>query len=250
MLNPPFPLKERRQWRIVKGMTHLLLVDDDPIITEPLSRRLRTRGFDVTVAGDGKTGLELALTQKPHLVILDVMMPEMDGWELCKQLRQQSTVPILMLTALDDEFDRITGLELGADDYLAKPFSTNELIARINALLRRVQLDQQTTAPPTTITIGPLTLDLVNRHLIKDGEMLALRHKEFELLALLMSKAGTPVPRPDIFAQVWGTDWLGDTRTLDVHIRWLRAKIEANPSHPQYICTVRNVGYIFNPPTT
>ena len=227
-------------------MSRLLIIDDDPILTEPLARRLGTRGFTVTVADNGREGLELALSSEPHLVLLDVMMPEMDGWVVCERLRAKSTVPILMLTALDDEFDRITGLELGADDYLAKPFSTNELIARINALLRRVKLDQQTAGPQDTITVGEVTLDLVRRHVRKQAQLMPLRQKEFDLLALLMSKAGTPVTRAQIFDEIWGTDWLGDTRTLDVHIRWLREKLEENPSQPDLICTVRGVGYIFN----
>ena len=225
----------------------LLLIDDDPIISEPLARRLTTRGFDVRVAGNGKEGLRLALETQPDLVILDIMMPEMDGWEVCKRLRETSVVPILMLTALDDEFDRITGLELGADDYLAKPFSTNELIARINALLRRVRFDQQESTLRRTIAIDPFILDLDVRTLTKAGSVMTLRQKEFELLSLLMANVGAPVTRARIFDEVWGTDWLGDTRTLDVHIRWLREKLEENPSKPKYICTVRNVGYIFNP---
>lgn len=229
-------------------MARLLIIDDDPMISEPLARRLTTRGFQVDVAENGRVGLEKALSTKPHLVILDVMMPEMDGWEVCKRIREKSIVPILMLTALDDEFDRITGLELGADDYLAKPFSTNELVARINALLRRVKFDQQTNSPANTLTIGNIALDVESRRVTKRGAPMTLRQKEFELLTLLMSKAGHPVTRAQIFDAVWGTDWLGDTRTLDVHIRWLREKIEETPSHPQYICTVRGLGYIFNAP--
>ncbi len=231
-------------------MTQLLLIDDEPTITEPLARRLRARGFEVTVAGDGRVGLELALDIEPDLVLLDVLMPEMDGWDVCRRLREKSNVPILMLTALDDDFDRITGLELGADDYLTKPFNSNVLVARINALLRRVQMDQQAVAPKSnTLTIGPVSLDLDTRLVYRQNEPLKLRYKEFELLALLMANAGVPVSRARIFDEVWGTDWLGDTSTLDVHIRWLREKLEEDPSHPQYICTVRNVGYVFNPPS-
>ena len=228
-------------------MTRLLLIDDEPTITEPLARRLTTRGFEVEVADNGRTGLTLALNTKPDLVILDVMMPEMDGWEVCRQLREKSAVPILMLTALDDEFDRITGLDLGADDYLSKPFSTNELIARIKALLRRVKLDKaEAAAPPSQIAVDNIILNLTMRTVTKGNQVLALRQKEFELLTLLMANAGVPVTRARIFDEVWGTDWLGDTRTLDVHIRWLREKIEQNPSKPDYICTVRGMGYIFN----
>lgn len=230
-------------------MTHLLLVDDDPAISEPLARRLTNRGFFVTVAHDGKQGLHLALTTEPDVVILDIMMPEMDGWEVCRRLREESPVPILMLTALDDEFDRVTGLDLGADDYLVKPFGTNELIARVNALLRRVQLDRREAQPSHRVEVGNFELDLAKRTLTKNDQPIQLRYKEFELLALLMHNAGTPVTRAQIFDEVWGTDWLGDTRTLDVHIRWLREKLEANPSKPEHICTVRNVGYIFHGPS-
>ncbi|MEM7128012.1 MAG: response regulator transcription factor [Chloroflexota bacterium] len=227
-------------------MTHLLLIDDEPTITEPLARRLQARSYQVTVAADGKEGLAVALASQPDLVILDVMMPEMDGWEVCRTLREQSSVPILMLTALDDDFDRITGLELGADDYLTKPFNTNVLVAKINALLRRVQLDQPATSPARTLVVGPIKLELDLRAAYVHEQPVKLRHKEFELLTLLMSKVGIPVTRAQIFDEVWGTDWLGDTSTLDVHIRWLREKLEADPSRPKYICTVRNVGYVFN----
>ena len=231
---------------MVNGMTRLLLIEDDQSIREPLARRLSTRGFEVLTAEDGKVGLDLALTKKPQLVILDVMMPEMDGWEVCKKLRETSVVPILMLTALNDEFDRITGLELGADDYMAKPFSTNELIARINALLRRVAFDTRPAETASELSAGPVTMNLETRRVTLAGRPLTLRHKEFELLALLLESAGKPVTRARIFDEVWGTDWLGDTRTLDVHIRWLREKLEESPSQPKLICTVRNVGYIFS----
>jgi len=229
-------------------MTHLLLVDDEPLLTEPLARRLRSRGYTVTVADNGKTGLDLARTTNPDLVVLDIMMPEMDGWEVCRQLRETSIVPILMLTALDDDFDRITGLELGADDYVAKPFSMNVLLARIQALLRRVQFDKKATAQKTQsdlLTAGDVKLNLATREAFKNDRSIELRYKEFELLSLLLSTPNIPVTRAQIFDEVWGTDWLGDTRTLDVHIRWLREKLEENPSKPERIMTVRNVGYVF-----
>lgn len=225
-------------------MTKILLIDDDPLITEPLSRTLREYKYEVEVAGDGRKGLNRALENRPDIVVLDVMMPEIDGWEVCRSLRKQSGVPILMLTALGEEIDRILGLELGADDYLTKPFSSRELIARIKAMLRRVQLDRQ-IEPETVLAVGPIQLNLDKREVHKDGELLILRHKEFELLHLLMSRAGQVVNRADIFDLVWGTDWLGDTRTLDVHIRWLRSKIEENPKQPRLIHTVRGVGYKF-----
>ena len=224
-------------------MTTLLLIDDDPMITEPLARQLSAAGYDVLVTHNGRSGLEIAQTSQPDLVVLDVMMPEMDGWEVCQKLRQSSIVPILMLTALGEEVDRILGLELGADDYLAKPFSMRELKARIKALLRRVDLDRQAAPTNKPLTVGNIRLELDSRQVFKDGKLLQLRYKEFELLSLLLSRAGDVVTRAELFDKVWGTDWLGDTRTLDVHIRWLREKIEADPSQPRYIQTVRGVGY-------
>lgn len=228
-------------------MIHVLLIDDDAQITAPLVRTLTTHGYQVSVAHNGKEGLALALARQPDLVVLDVMMPVMDGWTVCRELREQSVVPILMLTALNEEVDRILGLELGADDYLTKPFSTRELLARIKAMLRRVALDR-TTPEVTTLSGGDVTLDLTTRQVYKGGQLLTLRHKEFELLALLMSRAGEAITRAEIFDEVWGTDWLGDTRTLDVHIRWLRERIEADPSNPRYIQTIRGTGYRFVAP--
>ena len=224
-------------------MTRLLLIDDDPMITEPLARQLGQAGYDVLVAHDGRSGLELAQTNQPDLVVLDVMMPEMDGWEVCQKLRQSSVVPILMLTALGEEVDRILGLELGADDYLTKPFSIRELKARIKALLRRVELDQHAAPSRNELVVGDIRVALDSRQVFKKDKPLQLRYKEFELLSLLLSRAGDVVTRAELFDKIWGTDWLGDTRTLDVHIRWLREKIEADPSQPRYIQTVRGVGY-------
>jgi DNA-binding response OmpR family regulator len=224
----------------------ILLIDDDPMITEPLSRALRDAGYSVEVANNGSNGLALALSTKPSLVILDIMLPDMDGWQICRQLRQRSAVPILMLTALGDELDRVLGLEIGADDYMTKPFSTRELLARVRAMLRRVDLDQKTAE--SEVQIGDLHIDFATRQVWKKGKELTLRYKEFELLSLLVSRQGDVVSRADLFDEVWGTDWLGDTRTLDVHTRWLREKIEDDPSEPRYIRTVRGVGYRFVAP--
>lgn len=224
----------------------ILLIDDDLMITEPLSRALREAGYAVQVANTGPNGLALALSTKPALVILDIMLPDMDGWQLCRELRKRSAVPILMLTALGDELDRVLGLELGADDYLTKPFSTRELLARVRAMLRRVDLDQKTAE--SDLQIGDLRINFATRQVWKKGKELTLRYKEFELLSLLVSRQGDVVTRADLFDEVWGTDWLGDTRTLDVHTRWLREKIEDDPSDPRYIRTVRGVGYRFVAP--
>jgi len=226
-------------------MRHILLIEDDDYITRPVARALQESGYEVSVAADGESGLELAHKDEPDLVVLDIMLPGMNGWDVCKQLRATSTVPILMLTALGEEVDRILGLELGADDYLTKPFSTRELLARINATLRRVELDRFRREQSSTLDAGDIHIDLDKRLAYKHGQELTLRYKEFELLSLLVARANEVVPRSDLFDKVWGTDWLGDTRTLDVHIRWLREKIEDDPSAPRYILTVRGVGYRF-----
>ncbi len=226
--------------------TKLLLIDDDHTLTTPLMRSLTQYGYDVRVADNGQVGLDLALSWDPSLVLLDVMMPVMDGWAVCRELRQKSNVPIVMLTALGEEVDRILGLELGADDYLTKPFSSRELIARIKAMLRRVQLDHADSKPDSNmIDHAGIKLDFDAHKAYQHGAELSLRYKEFELLSLLMSRPGDAITRAEIFDKVWGTDWLGDTRTLDVHIRWLRGKIEADASRPALIQTVRGVGYRF-----
>ncbi len=225
-------------------MTTVLLIDDDQKLTEPIKFRLEGLGFRVLVAGDGQMGLGLMLVEKPDIVILDIMLPGMDGWQVCQEIRRFSQVPILMLTALDTEIDRVKGLELGADDYLTKPFSSQELIARIRAMLRRVQWDQNTSAEPE-VQIGDIRLDTLARRAYKRGVELIMRPKEYDLLLILMRQAGKVVDRETLFNEVWDTDWLGDMRTLDVHIRWLRQKIEDDPSAPQYIQTVRSVGYRF-----
>lgn len=229
-------------------MTTLVLVEDDRLIAEPLVRTLRGMGYAVYHAQDGLTGLETVRTTQPDLVILDIMLPEMDGWEVCKAIRKTSVVPIMMLTALNDEIDRILGLELGADDYVTKPFSTRELMAHIKALLRRVEFDAASAVRKSAITVDDLRIDLERRQVFKKDQELNLRYKEFELLSLLVSNAGEVVTRAEIFDKVWGTDWLGDMRTLEVHIRWLREKLEDEPGNPKYIQTVRGVGYRFAAP--
>ncbi len=226
-------------------MPVIVMIEDDRLIVEPVARALRGLGYEFLPAYDGASGLELVLNKQPDLVILDIMLPEMDGWEVCKAIRQHSVVPILMLTALNEEIDRILGLELGADDYLTKPFSTRELIARIKALLRRVEFDLHRAPQSKQVTIGEFRIDFDRRQVFKGDQELALRYKEFELLSLLVAKAGEVVSRAEIFDKVWGTEWLGDMRTLDVHIRWLREKLEDDPSQPRYIQTVRGVGYRF-----
>ncbi len=225
-------------------MAVIVLIEDDPLIFLPLSDALREYGYTVYTAAAGKTGLETVFTRHPDVVILDILLPEMNGWEVCKAIRRTSVVPILMLSSLNEEIDRILGLELGADDYLTKPFSTRELIAHIKALLRRVEFG----APKPNhhvLDFNRLRIDLNRRIVIKDGREITLRYKAFELLALLAQHAGEVVSRAEIFDKVWGTDWIGDTRTLEVHVRWLREQLEDDPGQPQWIQTARSAGYRF-----
>jgi DNA-binding response OmpR family regulator len=224
----------------------ILIVDDEPLITESLEYSLKQEGFQVLVVHDGYQALELTRQEQPDLVVLDIMLPGMDGWETCRRLRQESTVPIIMLTARGQEIDRVLGLETGADDYLAKPFSFRELLARIRAIFRRMAFEE----PPKTdqIQIGDVWLDLAAHKVFKEDEELTLTQKEYDLLHTLMSHAGHVVSRADLLDQVWGIEWLGDTRTLDVHIRWVREKIEEDPGQPRYVQTVRGVGYRFAAP--
>ncbi len=225
-------------------MVSILLIDDDEKLTGPLLSRFSAQGFHVSVAADGRTGLGLALVEKPDLIVLDLMLPGMDGWQVCQEIRRFSQVPIIMLTALGTEVDRVRGLELGADDYLAKPFSFDVLAARVRAMLRRIQWDQ-TSPAENELQVGDVRIDLGARRVFKKSNELTLRYKEYDLLLFLMQRAGKLVERETLFNQIWGTDWLGDTRTLDVHIRWLRQKIEDDPSAPRYIQTVRGAGYRF-----
>lgn len=198
------------------------------------------------VAHDGHQALDLAKEESPDLIVLDIMLPGMDGLETCRRLRQESTVPIIMLTARGQEIDRVLGLEMGADDYLAKPFSFRELLARIRATFRRMAFEEAPKA--TQIEIGDVLLEIGAHKVYKKDQELTLTQKEYDLLHTLMSRAGRVVSRAELLDLVWGVEWLGDTRTLDVHIRWVREKIEENPSQPRYVQTVRGVGYRFATP--
>lgn len=227
-------------------MAHILLIDDEKKITDPLKSAFERAGYVVSVAYDGHIGLSLALVEKPDVIVLDVMMPNLDGWQVCLAIRQFSTVPIIMLTALDDSTDRIKGLELGADDYLVKPFGYKELEAHVRAMLRRVHFDHQDIPNiQSRITIGDITLDLEAHTVHKHTKEISLRQKEYDILVLLMTNVGKVISRERLFDEVWGTDWLGDTRTLDVHMSWLRSKLEDDPTNPHYLQTVRGVGYRF-----
>ena len=227
----------------------ILLVEDDDTIAEPLIFGLQDEGFRVLHAHDGQRGLELARTEHPDLILLDVMLPGMDGFTVCRTLRRNSAVPIIMLTARGQELDRVMGLEIGADDYVVKPFSFRELLARVRATLRRRELDLGRASPTgERIAVGDIVLDRTARQVWRAGRPLELRQREFDLLCCLMENLGRAVPRHELLDRVWGENWIGDPRTLDVHIRWLREKVEDDPSSPRYIQTVRGYGYRFVDP--
>lgn len=218
----------------------LLVVEDDVMILDALRYSLAKEGFDVIAAGDGPEGLRLALEGRPDLVLLDLMLPGMSGLEVCREIRKVSQVPILMVTAKGEETDRVVGLELGADDYIVKPYSTRELVARIRTNLRRAAA---VPGPTTSFTLGELAIDTARREVAKGGRSVHLSFREFELLIALLEARGAVVLREQLLNRVWGQDWVGDPRTLDVHMRWLREKLEAEPSTPRLLLTVRNVGY-------
>jgi len=227
-------------------MSTILLVEDDPIISETLRYNLEREGYAVINAPDGVVGLERARRDQPDMVILDVMLPRLDGFSVCRILRQESEVPILILTARQDEIDRIAGLELGADDYVAKPFSLGELLARVRAIMRRS--DRRINTLREVLDAGTIRLDTGSRRAWRNDVELNLSQKEFDLLACLMRNRGIALSRDVLLERVWGYDFLGDSRTVDVHIRWLREKVEPDPGKPTYIQTVRGIGYRFEAP--
>jgi DNA-binding response OmpR family regulator len=221
----------------------ILLVEDETSITEPLAEALRSEGFDTEVAGTVAQALELA-RRDPDLVLLDVMLPDGSGLDVCRELRSRSQVPIIMLTARGEESDRIVGLELGADDYVVKPFSAREVVARIRAVLRRADAPEPTEDRP--IEIGGLRLDPSRREALLVGEALELSRKEFDLLHLLMRNAGSVVSRERLIDEVWDPNWFGSTKTLDEHVSGIRRKLSDDPSRPRYLHTVRGVGFRFS----
>jgi two-component system response regulator RegX3 len=221
----------------------ILFVEDESSISEPFSQALKRAGFEPVVAGTAAQALELAERLEPDLVLLDIRLPDGDGRDVCRTLRRTSDVPILMLTASGTETDRIIGLELGADDYVVKPFSSGEVISRIRAILRRAAWREPD--PPETVRAGELELNFAARRAALGGEELKLPRKEFELLAELVRHAGDVVSREDLMARVWDVNWFGSTKTLDVHVRSLRKKLGDDPANPTYIETVRGVGFRF-----
>ena len=226
--------------------TTILLVEDDDTLREALALNLERQGYEVRQAEDGEMALESARETPPDLIILDVMLPRLDGLSVCRILRAEQDTPIILLTARTGEVDKIVGLESGADDYVTKPFSTGELLARIRAVLRRAERQQH--EPADVLDIGPLRLNVAQRRAYRDDEELLLSPKEFQLLAELMRHPGMALTRDLLLERVWGDDFVGDIRTVDVHIRWLREKIEDDASHPNIIQTVRGIGYRLEAP--
>jgi len=224
-------------------MTTILIVEDEESLADPLAFLLRKEGFDVIIAGDGPTALVEFAKNDIDIVLLDLMLPGMSGTDVCKQLRTTSSVPVIMVTARDSEIDKVVGLEIGADDYVTKPYSSRELLARIKAVLRRNSEPEELL--PSTIEGGPVRMD-VDRHVVAvGGTQISLPLKEFELLEMLLRNVGRVLTRVQLIDRVWGSDYVGDTKTLDVHIKRLRAKIEPDPAQPVHIVTVRGLGYKF-----
>ena len=224
-------------------MPTILIVEDEDTVREVVSEGLQSEGYEVLVANNGLDGLRQAREANPDLILLDLMLPEMDGLSVCRALRRNSDVPIIMLTARGTEMDKIAGLETGADDYVVKPFSLGELLARIRSLLRRTRNDKQENQ--MQLTAGNINLDFTSRRVSKDNEEVHLTQKEFNLLAELIRNKGAVLSRDLLLQKVWGYNYIGNTHTVDVHIRWLREKIELDPSDPVRIVTVRGVGYRF-----
>ena len=226
----------------------ILIVEDDPNLLHTLQYNLNQEGYATLTATDGEAGLRMASRMSPDLVILDVMLPGLDGFEICRILRRESSVPILMLTARGEEVDRVVGLELGADDYVTKPFSMRELLARIRNLIRRASSPQtsELTGRSEIIRSEDLTIDQISHSVTLGDKTLEMKPREFSLLALLASNKGRAFTRNQILERLWGHDYIGDSRTVDVHVRWLREKIELDPSKPRRIVTIRGLGYRFD----
>jgi DNA-binding response OmpR family regulator len=230
----------------------ILIVEDELSLQETLAYNLKKHGYEVEVAGDGTSALDCARNSKPDLILLDIMLPGMDGFEVCRRLRTEMSTPVLMLTARDDEIDRVVGLEVGADDYLTKPFSMRELIARVKAMLRRVRIIrdeinalQRGSDQKLVLAFDHVVIDIGRRELRVNNSIVNLKPKEFELLLYLIKHKNQVLSRDQILESVWGWEYIGDSRTVDVHVRWLREKIEVDPSNPKRIITARGAGYRF-----
>lgn len=223
----------------------ILIIDDEPMILESVGYNLKQEGFEVITANNGETGLKLAQAAPVDLILLDLMLPGMNGMEICRILRQASDVPIIMLTAKEGEIDRVLGLELGADDYVTKPFSMRELMARVRTVLKRTGTAGGNQEQPKQTVIDDIKIDWAGHEVTVKGAPVSLSSKEFELLKILVNHSGQVLTREQLLNLVWGDDFYGDDRTVDVHIRWLREKLEENPGEPRYIVTVRGTGYKF-----
>jgi two-component system, OmpR family, response regulator RegX3 len=225
-------------------MTRILLIEDEESLSDPLSYLLGKEGYEVIVVGDGAQALEVFDKTGADLVLLDLMLPGLPGTDVCRRIRANSSVPIIMLTAKDSEIDKVVGLELGADDYVTKPYSSRELLARIKAVLRR--RSEPEVEISATLEVGPVRMD-IERHVVTvRSELVSMPLKEFELLEILLRNAGRVLTRMQLIDRVWGSDYVGDTKTLDVHVKRLRSKIEVNPALPQLLTTVRGLGYKFD----
>ena len=228
----------------------ILVVEDEPALQETLAYNLTRQGYQVETVGDGQEAIELSRRLLPDLIVLDIMLPTMDGFDVCRILRQEMSVPILMLTARDDEIDRVIGLEMGADDYLTKPFSMREFLARVKALLRRVrmireEIETEAVQSGENLHYANLLIDLSRREVRLNENVISMKPKEYDLLVFLARHKGQVLTRELILERVWGWDFSGGSRTVDVHIRWLREKIEQTPANPERIVTVRGAGYRF-----
>ncbi len=228
-------------------MAKILVVDDEKPIADIIKYSLEQEGFSVLVAYDGVEALRLALLERPDLIVLDIMLPEKDGFTVCREIRKDLTVPILMLTAKDTEMDKVLGLELGADDYVTKPFSTRELIARVRAIFRRMK-EEKSSSQEEVLRCGDIEVDQGKVEVRKGNRVMELTYREFALLAYLIQNAGYVISRKKLLSQVWGYDYYGDERTVDVTVRRLREKIEDDPGNPVYIRTKRGIGYYFRRP--
>jgi DNA-binding response OmpR family regulator len=229
----------------------VLIIEDEETLSETLAYNIERQGYEVVTSVDGNEGLKLARDLQPDLIILDLMLPGLDGIEIMRILRKESGIPILILTAQGEEIDKVVGLELGADDYMAKPFSMRELLARVKALLRRVAIDQEDkpvspAIPTETLSFGNLTIDQKRHEVSLDGKPLKFKPKEYDLLSFLVNHKGQVLTRTTLLERVWGWDFAGGTRTVDVHVRWLREKIEPDTKNPSRIITVHGVGYRFD----
>ena len=226
----------------------ILVVDDETTLRETLVEALELEGYRAIPAADGREALIRFRADKPDLVLLDLMLPELSGVEVCRILRAESPVPIIMLTARDGEVDKVVGLELGADDYVTKPFSLRELTARIRAIFRRAEQLAATQAPPPLVDVGRVQVDLAGHRVLRDGRVVPLKPKAFELLAFFVRNPGQVFTRDQLLEKVWGYDYAGESRTVDVHVHWLRAELEEDPAAPELLQTVRGVGYVFRRP--